>query len=631
MTLLLVAAALAAVAASCLVGASDLRWSDALRALFGGGSEADRIIVHAIRLPRAAAALVVGIALGGSGAALQGLLRNPLAEPGVLGVSASAALGATFALYFGLAAAGPFILPTAAILGALAATAVIAGAALRTDSILALILVGVGLSSFAGALMALLTNLAPNPFSLSEMVQWMLGSVANRSVEDLLFAAPFLIAGLALLLGSGRGLAALALGEEAAAGVGLDVPRLRLLVVLGARVGHRGGGFARRSHRLRRNRRPAPRAPAGAPRSGAEPHSLGAARRPPARGVGHRGPNDRRRRRAQTRSRSSALRRPGLRLDRRAPPPDPDMSDRALALRMSGLGVALRRVPVLHDCALAVAPGEMVALAGPNGSGKTTLLRAALALVPRTAGEVSLFGEDPADLTPAARARSAAYLPQSRPLAWPSRVLDLVALGRFAWGVAPGRLGRTDAAAVERAMRSCDLEALAEREANTLSGGELARVHCARALAAETPLLFADEPVEALDPRHQHRIMRRLRRYVEDGGAALVVLHDVALAAAFADRIVWIREGRILGGGARPGSAHAGSARRGLRGRRASRVAGARAASDGPRRTTPSAGSGADRRIRDNPSAGAPPRTLTIGTAQRGQPTAAERKAEGEA
>ena len=231
---LLAAGGLAALLAACLLGPSDLPGSRALAALFGGGDAADRLIVGAVRLPRALAAFSVGAALGASGAALQGLLRNPLAEPGVLGVSACSALGATFALTFGLGALGGLALPLTAILGALAATLLIAVSASRLSSTVTLILVGVGLSSFAGAVMALFTNLAPNPFSLSDLVQWMLGSVANRSFDDLLLAAPFLAAGLALLFASRRGLSALTLGEEAAAGVGLDLRRHRRLVVVGA-------------------------------------------------------------------------------------------------------------------------------------------------------------------------------------------------------------------------------------------------------------------------------------------------------------------------------------------------------------------------------------------------------------
>ncbi|MEM1263513.1 MAG: iron ABC transporter permease, partial [Pseudomonadota bacterium] len=171
---------------------------------------------------------------GVSGAALQGLLRNPLAEPGVLGVSATASMSATFALYYGLVALNAWALPIAAIAGAVLATALIALAALRTSSVVTLILIGVGLSSFAGAMMSLLMNLAPNPFSLSDMINWMLGSVANRSFNDLAFSAPFLVIGCAILFGSRRGLSALTLGDEAASGVGLNLRRQRVLVVLGA-------------------------------------------------------------------------------------------------------------------------------------------------------------------------------------------------------------------------------------------------------------------------------------------------------------------------------------------------------------------------------------------------------------
>ncbi|MCG8443447.1 MAG: iron ABC transporter permease, partial [Caulobacterales bacterium] len=194
----------------------------------------DTLVVWQIRLPRAVTAFVVGAALGMSGAALQGLLRNPLAEPGVLGVSASASLGATFALYYGLVGVNAWALPVSAILGALAATALITLAALRTGSVVTLILIGVGLSSFAGAAMSLLMNLAPNPFSLSDMVNWMLGSVANRSFDDLALAGPFLLAGLAVLFATRRGLSALTLGEEAAAAAGLDLRRQRIAVILGA-------------------------------------------------------------------------------------------------------------------------------------------------------------------------------------------------------------------------------------------------------------------------------------------------------------------------------------------------------------------------------------------------------------
>lgn len=218
--------------------------------------------------------------------------------------------------------------------------------------------------------------------------------------------------------------------------------------------------------------------------------------------------------------------------------------------------LALRQVTVrageatlLDAASLTFGPGELVVLLGPNGAGKTTLLRAALGLVRPDAGAAMLGGVDISGLPAMQRARQIAYLPQTRPLAWPSRVRDVVALGRFSHGAALGRLRGRDAEAVERAMAACDIAGLAHRRSDTLSGGELARMHCARAFAAEAPLLIADEPVAALDPRHQFRVMDLVREFVDAGGGALIVLHDVGLAARYGDRLVWIKQGRIIADG----------------------------------------------------------------------------------
>jgi iron complex transport system permease protein len=229
----LLAAICVALIASCLLGAVAIPLADLLTALVSNQDARTHLIVWEIRLPRALAALGVGAALGASGAALQGLLRNPLAEPGVLGVSASASLCATIVIFWGLTALSPWILPVASISGALACTFLLAILAPRVGSVVTLVLIGVGLSSLMGAMMMLLLNLAPNPFSLSDMINWTLGSVANRSFADLAFAAPFWLMGLGLLLLSKRGLVALALGEETAHAIGLNVGRSRTLVVLG--------------------------------------------------------------------------------------------------------------------------------------------------------------------------------------------------------------------------------------------------------------------------------------------------------------------------------------------------------------------------------------------------------------
>jgi iron complex transport system permease protein len=180
------------------------------------------------------AALATGAALGISGAALQGLMRNPLAEPGLLGVSSTAALGATAALYSGLAISLPFALPLAAIAGALLAVLILTIAAMRVRGIASLILTGVALSSISGALMALLMNFAPNPFSLSDMMSWLMGSVANRSMADLALTLPFILLGCAILWLGRASLSALTLGEETAASLGVNLRRTRMLMILGA-------------------------------------------------------------------------------------------------------------------------------------------------------------------------------------------------------------------------------------------------------------------------------------------------------------------------------------------------------------------------------------------------------------
>ncbi len=209
----------------------------------------------------------------------------------------------------------------------------------------------------------------------------------------------------------------------------------------------------------------------------------------------------------------------------------------------------LSHAPLLHDATLTLAPGELVALLGPNGAGKTTLLRTALGLLPATSGTVTLDGRPLANLSASERARAVAYLPQAREIAWPIAVRDVVALGRFAHGATLGRLSPEDAAAVDRVMADCELTAFAHRRADTLSGGEAARMHLARALAGEAALVLADEPVAALDPLHAHRVLGLLRDATRTDQGVLTVLHDLNLAAAYADRLVWMADGRIVADG----------------------------------------------------------------------------------
>lgn len=230
---LLLALVAALFAASLLIGPAGLGLGESLRALLGGEGGPVVLVMQEIRLPRALLGLLIGAALGISGAAMQGYLRNPLAEPGLIGVSASAALGAVLTLQTGLAAAFSLALPLAALAGAGLASLLILGLAGPRGGALALILAGIAISALAGAATSLVLNLSPNPFAAAEIVYWMMGSLADRSFTHVWLAAPFILVGLVALLSLGRGLDAMTLGEDAAESLGIRPARLRLVLILG--------------------------------------------------------------------------------------------------------------------------------------------------------------------------------------------------------------------------------------------------------------------------------------------------------------------------------------------------------------------------------------------------------------
>jgi iron complex transport system permease protein len=227
------ALAVMAFAASLALGPVHVGLGDILAALSGGGREEVRLIVFEIRLPRALLALAIGAALGISGAALQGYLRNPLAEPGVIGVSAAGALGAVVVFYFGLTQLFPLALPLGGLAGAAIGVWLVHLLAGRGGSTATLILAGVAVNALAGALTALALSLAPSPFATLEIIHWMLGGLTDRSMAHVWLALPFIVAGCLILATLGRGLDALTLGEDAAASLGVDLPMLRLRVILG--------------------------------------------------------------------------------------------------------------------------------------------------------------------------------------------------------------------------------------------------------------------------------------------------------------------------------------------------------------------------------------------------------------
>ncbi|MFO1186772.1 MAG: iron ABC transporter permease [Alphaproteobacteria bacterium] len=230
----LIALVVVAAGASLLIGSGPFAARTWLPSLAASDPGMARVIFFEIRLPRTALALLIGFALGLCGAALQGFLRNPLAEPGLVGASSGAALGAVLVFYFGLMGFSSLMLPLGGIAGALAALAMLYALAGGAPSVTTLILAGVAINALANAMTTLALNLAPNPFAVYEILFWLLGSVSDRGLEHLVMAAPFVAFGALAILATGRGLDALALGEEAAQSLGVDLRHLRLAVIGGS-------------------------------------------------------------------------------------------------------------------------------------------------------------------------------------------------------------------------------------------------------------------------------------------------------------------------------------------------------------------------------------------------------------
>jgi iron complex transport system permease protein len=215
------------------VGMAEISVWQAWRDLWVDERSLAEVVVWDIRLPRVLLALLVGATLGMAGAAMQGLLRNPLAEPGILGVSSGAALGAVLVLYFGVAAGAWYWLPVASIAGAFVALLLVYVLAGLHSSLLALILAGVAINAMAGALIAVALNFAPSLFAMQEIVFWMMGSLANRNMNHVTVALPFILLGWLLLLSRSRYLDALSLGEDSARSLGFHTQRERGILLLG--------------------------------------------------------------------------------------------------------------------------------------------------------------------------------------------------------------------------------------------------------------------------------------------------------------------------------------------------------------------------------------------------------------
>jgi len=222
---------------SLTTGPAGIAFADSMKALLSDKADGVALIMREIRLPRALLGLMIGATLGLSGAVLQGYLRNPLAEPGLLGISASASLGAVLAIYTGLSASFLLALPLSALAGAVAAVLVVQAIAGARGGALLVILAGIAISSFAGAMTSLALNLSPNPFAAVEIMFWMLGSLTDRSMVHVWLAAPFMLIGWAMLASLGRALDALTLGSETAASMGIELRKVQFRAVFGTAAG----------------------------------------------------------------------------------------------------------------------------------------------------------------------------------------------------------------------------------------------------------------------------------------------------------------------------------------------------------------------------------------------------------
>jgi len=219
-------------------------------------------------------------------------------------------------------------------------------------------------------------------------------------------------------------------------------------------------------------------------------------------------------------------------------------------LAFEEVSAGYRGRPALEGLTAAFGAGAVTGLVGPNGAGKTTLLRAALGIIPASAGIVRILERPFGDWSREALARTIAYLPQGGDAHWPVSARRLVALGRLPHRAAFMALSGADLSAVDDALARCDAAEFAERRVDELSSGERARVLLARALATRAAILLADEPAAHLDPAHQLRLMELLREEAGQGAAVVVTLHDLALASRFCDTVMVLKDGRLAAEGA---------------------------------------------------------------------------------
>ncbi|MDR2161002.1 MAG: iron chelate uptake ABC transporter family permease subunit [Desulfovibrio sp.] len=581
---------------ACAVGSLPLSPADAMRALAarffhfplereilvylpGGGihglsPETLILIVADLRLPRILLAFGAGGGLALAGVVFQGILRNPLADPFTLGVSGGAAFGAALAISLGLGGLpGGFGIPLAAFAGAGAALAVVLlisrfSGGLERET---LVLAGVVVSAFLAALIALIKALDEE--AVGAIVFWLMGSFQGRGWTDLALLLPGLLLGGAIACVQAKELDLLSLGDTTARHLGLASRRSRLILLTAAGAASAScvavagiigfiGLIVPHLCRLLLGARHGPLLPAAflgggllllwsdaAARSltadGAElpvgvitallggPFFCGflARNRSPRPGDPHR---------------RRSWRTLEVTPDPAGDPPPPPVGLKVRSLTFSYAG---QRIPALEGIDLSLAPGELVGLLGPNGSGKSTLLACIAGLHVPQQGCV-LLGDTPVTaLTDRERARILAAVPQRTEIPPAFRAMHMVLMGRYA-RLAPWQsYSAKDKAAAWSALRRAGVAHLADQPLFALSGGELQRVLLARCLAQNTSLLLLDEATAGLDPAYQIAGLNILLASAPPGRSVLAAMHDLNLAAAFCDRLLILKKGRLLADG----------------------------------------------------------------------------------
>ena len=526
----------AAVVAAC----AGHEWAspiDLARALAGEGSLRSRLLVE-WRMPRVLAAALVGVLLGLGGAVFQGVFRNPLAEPYLLGSAGGAALGATVALLVPLGLPQSLLLPVLAFAGAWGATVLVIGVSRVAGAVDAagMLLAGVAVAAVLGALRSFtMLALSDETVSLQIVLSWVLGGVQTPTWPILGLLAILSAACLGLTLLFARGLDMIGLGEVMATAFGLNVNRFVALavlagsVVVAAAVAFGGlvafvGLAAPHIARWLVGPMHRPLLPASA-LVGASivviADAIARAALPPSEIPLGLVTGDRGRTLLRSTSRPQA----------------------AHMTTISADGLFLRRggATLLAGLSLSLGPASSVAVIGPNGAGKSMLLKALAGIETPTAGRVRVGDHDLAHLSSAARVRQIGYLPQHFEPHWDLRVADLVRLGAE-------RLGEESRAAEEGAIARFDLGTLRARRWSTLSGGERARVLLAMVLAVDPPALLADEPAASLDIRHRIDVVQALVARATDR-LSVVVMHDLDLTFRFFDNVIVMDAGRIVAHG----------------------------------------------------------------------------------